>query len=157
MDMDKEVTRRAVDLTGITERRKQLNAANVAPMTEARKKHKIRTINKIRRKLESTEAMRLASNSARGDLKATIVYIDLLSHLPSTVTHPTKLEHQYRHPKWRELSDQATACFYQLGAATIEAETDYTLVPFSWNLSQGLWEAARDSNQHDVSIYSIDL
>ena len=87
------------------------------------------------------------SDSARGDLEATIVYIDLLSHLPSTVTHthPVKLEHPYKHPKWRGLSDQATACFYQLGAATIEAETDYTLVPFSWNLSHRLWEAARDS------------
>jgi hypothetical protein len=49
------------------------------------------------------------------------------------------------------LSDQATACYYQLGAATIEAETVYTLAPFSWNLSQGLWEAARDNKANDVT------
>ena len=141
--------RRSMDYAGMVKRRKLLIAKQ--PLTEKQKTRIFRTGFEIRRRLESTEAMRCASDSAKGNLEATIVYIDLLAHLPSTVTHPVKLEHQFKQPKWRELSDQATACFYQLGAASIEAETNYTLVPFSWNLSQGLWEAARDFNQHDVS------
>jgi hypothetical protein len=135
--------RRKIDRTGMIAKRLNL--------ISTKKRHKIRTTTAINKRLESTEAMRLASDSAKGDLSGTIVYIDLQRHLPLTVTHPTKENHKYKNKFWRELSDQATVCIYQLASASIEAETNYVAVPFSWNLSEHLWQAAGASEQNDLT------
>jgi hypothetical protein len=143
--------RRKADYDGMLARKKALMA-----MAKIQNGNKKRTTNKITKRLASTEAMRFAAESSRGDLSATTVYIDLLHHLPptATVTHPLSNlypDYHQKIQKWRELSDQATACFYQLGTAAIEAETELRAVPFTWNLSQCLWEAAQGSKEPDVS------
>ncbi len=143
--------RRKADYEGMLARKKALMA-----MAKIQNGNKKRTTNKITKGLASTEAMRFAAESSRGDLSATTVYIDLLRYLPlsPTVTPPLSGNHPdlyQKIQKWRELSNQATACFYQLGTAAIEAETELKAVPFTWNLSQNLWRAAHGSKENDVT------
>ena len=140
-------TRRWPDLQKMQERRKRQLAFADKPETKKQKKRKIRTTQLIRRRLESSEAMRLAADSAKGNLSATIVYIDLIHHLPNTVLHAVKEDHPFKLAQWRDISDQATVCFYQLAAATIEHQGEYRLIPFSYNLSKELWEAAQAAAQ----------
>lgn len=141
--------RRKADYGGMLARKKALMA-----MAKIQNGNNFRTGNKIAKGLASTEAMRFAAESSRGNLDATTVYIDLLHHLPPTATPPFSDHLSGYHQKiqkWRELSDQATACFYQLGTASIEAETELRAVPLTWNLSQHLWEAAQGSKEPDVT------